>query len=140
MPDHETWQRVVAPIGDYTRIWWDIRPHPRLGTLEIRIADQPTEVRRSAAVAALLQALCVAAEPRESPADREEYLRARALAARGEGPVEELLALVEPAARELGTWSLVESLKDRPEAHRQLDVGNSDGRRAVAADLVRRSG
>ena len=23
-------------IADYTHIWWDIRPHPRLGTIEIR--------------------------------------------------------------------------------------------------------
>jgi glutamate---cysteine ligase / carboxylate-amine ligase len=140
MPDREAWERVVAPIGDYTRIWWDVRAHPRLGTLEIRIADQPTDVRRSAAFAALLQALCVAAEPRAEPADRDEYLRARALAARGEGPVEELLTLVEPAVRELGTWELVEQLLGESEGLRQLEIGGRDGLRAVAADLVVRSG
>jgi carboxylate-amine ligase len=140
LPDRETWERVVAPIGDYTRIWWDVRAHPRLGTLEIRMADQPTDVRRSAAFAALLQALCVAAEASTSPMDREEYLRARALAARGEAPVEELLELVEPAARALGTWDLVELLQQAPEAHRQLEVGGRHDRRAVAADLVARSG
>ena len=43
---------------DYTRIWWDVRPHPKLGTLEVRVPDQPTDVRLSAAFAALLQALC----------------------------------------------------------------------------------
>ena len=42
----------------YTRFWWDIRPHPRFGTLEIRAPDQPTAVELSAALAALLQALC----------------------------------------------------------------------------------
>ena len=26
-------------IADYTHIWWDIRLHPRLGTIEIRICD-----------------------------------------------------------------------------------------------------
>ena len=58
------WERVVAEAGDPTKIWWDVRPHPKLGTLEVRMADQQTDVRRSAALAALVQALCVAAEPR----------------------------------------------------------------------------
>src|SRR5213596_2137485 len=42
----------------YTRFWWDIRPHPRFGTLEIRAPDQPTSMELTAAFAALLQALC----------------------------------------------------------------------------------
>ncbi|MGI9112105.1 MAG: carboxylate-amine ligase [Gaiellaceae bacterium] len=124
--------------GDYTRIWWDVRPHPRLGTLEVRMPDQPTSVRRSAAIAALVQALCAAAGPVE-PADRGAYLKARADAAAGRAPVAELLALVEPAARELGAWELVELLREPPEAHRQLDVGGREGLVAVAADLVART-
>src|SRR5260221_259340 len=43
--DWETWVERLVAIGvmaDYTRIWWDIRPHPMLGTREIRVADQPT--------------------------------------------------------------------------------------------------
>src|ERR671936_3193037 len=28
----------------YTRFWWDVRPHPRFGTLEIRVPEQPTSV------------------------------------------------------------------------------------------------
>ena len=40
-----TGRPTVAAAGvDYTRIWWDARPHPRLGTLEVRIADQATSV------------------------------------------------------------------------------------------------
>ena len=31
-------------IADYTHIWWDIRPHPKLGTIEIRICDSVTRV------------------------------------------------------------------------------------------------
>ena len=31
-------------IADYTSIWWDIRLHPRLGTMEIRICDAVTRV------------------------------------------------------------------------------------------------
>ena len=40
---------------DYTRFWWDIRPHPRFGTLEIRMPDQPTELGRTVGFVALLE-------------------------------------------------------------------------------------
>ena len=43
------------------------------------------------------------------------------------GADDELLALVEPAARELGTWELVEKLRAPPEALRQLEIGRRDG-------------
>ena len=135
-----TWEGVVTLAGgDYTRIWWDLRPHPRLGTLELRIADQLTSVHRAAACAALLQALCVAAPPREEPLSRELYLERRADAARGGAAGDELLALVEPAARKLGGWELASALRDPPEALRQLDAGAGGDLRAVAADLVARS-
>jgi glutamate---cysteine ligase / carboxylate-amine ligase len=135
----EGWAEAVERAGgDYTKIWWDVRPHPRFGTLEVRMPDQPTGVERSAAIAALVQALCASAEPVE-PADRGAFLEARADAASGRAPVAELLALVEPAARELGTWELVETLRAPPEAHRQLELGERDGLVAVAADLVARS-
>jgi carboxylate-amine ligase len=112
------WEAAVEAAGvDYTRIWWDMRPHPRLGTLEVRILDQPTSVDRAAAFVALVQALC-AAPPEE-----------------GRG----LLDAVEPAARALGTWELVQTLRGPPEAMRQLEVGRRDGLEAVAAELVRRS-
>src|SRR5215211_480230 len=44
-------------IADYTHIWWDIRPHPRLGTVEIRICDGVTRVEHAVALAAYSQAL-----------------------------------------------------------------------------------
>jgi carboxylate-amine ligase len=112
------WEAAVAEAGvDYTRIWWDARPHPRLGTLEVRVADQPTSVERSVALTALVQALCAA--PPEAGTN--------------------LLDAVEPAARDLGTWELLEPLREPPEALRQLEIGRRDGLEAVAADLVRRS-
>jgi len=133
----EDWVAHIEMTGaDYTRTWWDARPHPRLGTLEVRVADQPTSVLRSAALAALVQALCVAAPVPAEPLPVELYLDARAAAARGEGPVEQLLALVEPSARELGTWELVETLHPPVEALRQLETGRRDGLVAVAAELV----
>jgi YbdK family carboxylate-amine ligase len=135
------WERTIAESGeDYTRIWWDVRAHPRLGTVEVRMADQPTDVLRSAGLVALVQALVEAAEPVRTPLDREEFLSLRAAAARGEAATDELLALVEPAARRLGSWELVAPLLEPPEAHRQLEVGRRAGLVAVAADLVARSG
>ena len=44
-------------IADYTHIWWDIRLHPRLGTIEVRICDAVTRVEDAVAVAAYCQAL-----------------------------------------------------------------------------------
>jgi glutamate---cysteine ligase / carboxylate-amine ligase len=44
-------------IADYTHIWWDIRPHPQLGTVEIRICDSVTRVEDAVAIAAFCQAL-----------------------------------------------------------------------------------
>ena len=135
----EEWEAFIEATGkDYTRSWWDARPHPRLGTLEVRIADQPTSVERAAALVALVQALCAAA-PSADPPDPGVYLARRAAAAQGDAPTSELLSLVEPAARGLGTWDVVQTLSGPVEAQRQLEVGRRDGLEAVAADLVERT-
>jgi glutamate---cysteine ligase / carboxylate-amine ligase len=44
-------------IADYTHIWWDIRLHPRYGTVEIRICDAVSHVEDAVALAAFCQAL-----------------------------------------------------------------------------------
>ncbi len=44
-------------IADYTHIWWDIRPHPRLGTVEVRVCDAVTRQEDAVALAAYCQAL-----------------------------------------------------------------------------------
>ncbi len=130
------WESRTAGI-DYRRLHWDARPHPQYGTLEVRICDQQTDVRRSAGFAALVQALVRATgEGRPAPYDRGLYARRRQQAAAQPSDVSGLAALVEPAARELGTWELVaELLAARPEAERQLAIGLAD----VVRDLVRRS-
>ena len=46
-------------IDDGKRIWWDLRPHPRFGTLEFRICDVPTRPRDTIAIAAAAQAILV---------------------------------------------------------------------------------
>jgi glutamate---cysteine ligase / carboxylate-amine ligase len=143
----------------YTRFWWDIRPHPRFGTLEIRAPDQPTAVELTAAFAALLQALCatVVQGPPPRPAQRGDYAQNRWAALRfgpradlihpdGERLVPvpelagELLELVGPAARELGTEELLRAIDPtRCEGDRQLEVARAESLEAVCADVAART-
>ena len=57
------WERLIRRFCDsgvvdtYTAIHWDVRPHPKYGTLEIRMPDQPTDVLRTGAFVRLLHAL-----------------------------------------------------------------------------------
>jgi len=48
---------LAGVFPDYTHIWWHIRPHPRFGTIEVRICDGQTRVENVAALAALVQSL-----------------------------------------------------------------------------------
>ena len=42
---------------DASKIWWDVRPHPQFGTLEVRIADICTRMDDAVSLAALIQAI-----------------------------------------------------------------------------------
>ncbi len=44
-------------IPDYTYLWWDVRPHPNLGTIELRVFDQQTRVEHTIGFAAFALAL-----------------------------------------------------------------------------------
>jgi carboxylate-amine ligase len=44
-------------IPDATKIWWDIRPHPRYPTLEFRVCDACTRIDEAVCMAAIFQAL-----------------------------------------------------------------------------------
>ncbi len=44
-------------MEDYTWLWYDVRPHPRLGTVEVRVMDAQTRVEHTVAIAALVQAM-----------------------------------------------------------------------------------
>jgi len=46
---------VIDTLGE---IWWDIRPHPGLGTIEVRAFDAQTNPSRSEALVSLAAALC----------------------------------------------------------------------------------
>ncbi len=42
---------------DPTFLWWEVRPQPRLGTVEVRIMDAQTSAEESGALAALVQSI-----------------------------------------------------------------------------------
>ena len=147
----EEWIERLVRIGvtvDYTRLWWDVRPHPRFGTLEVRMPDQPTALERTGAFVELLQALVRAAlrepPPPHEPARRGDYQQNRWAALRFGMEAE----LIHPdGSRALPARELAAELFDRlgtapfgePEAARQLEVGRAEGLPAVCADLVERT-
>jgi carboxylate-amine ligase len=49
--------RRAADVPDYTWFWWKLRPHPRLGTVEVRSLDAQTTPDETAALAALVHCL-----------------------------------------------------------------------------------
>jgi len=65
-PRFESWAEYQARIefmveagavNDYTYLWWDVRPHPKLGTVEVRACDAQTRLEHTVAIAALIQAM-----------------------------------------------------------------------------------
>jgi carboxylate-amine ligase len=142
-------------IADYTHIWWDIRLHPRLGTVEVRVCDAVTRVEDAVAVAAFCQALVKHYSEqfdrgREIPSyhriltSENKWLAARygleapvidlATGRRNRVPVAQLvrrtLRDVEPHARELGSERELEGIREilarGNGADRQLRVYNAN--------------
>jgi glutamate---cysteine ligase / carboxylate-amine ligase len=158
--DYEEYAAVVGQlertgcIADYTHIWWDIRPHPRLGTVEIRVCDCVTRVDDAVAIAAFCQALvkhyCELAENGGIPGyhrvltTENKWLSVRygleapimdlATGHRNRVAVAQLvrrkLAEVEPHARELGSDRELEGIQEILSrgngADRQLRVFNAN--------------
>jgi carboxylate-amine ligase len=72
--DYEDYVRVscelvqAAGVADYTYLWWEVRPHPRLGTIEVRSLDAQFSLERALALGALIHALaCMEAAGRRPP-------------------------------------------------------------------------
>jgi carboxylate-amine ligase len=165
--DYEDFLRVAdqliaaAGVSDYTYIWWDVRPHPNLGTVEVRGMDIQPRPQANAAVAALIQAL--AAKEIDRPgapgltreAIEESYFQAEryGLAARimvDEGaaaPAAEVaravLAEARPYAEQLGGAGALEEidriLAEGNGADRQRRVHGEGGMGALLADLAERT-
>ncbi|MBW2465665.1 MAG: YbdK family carboxylate-amine ligase [Deltaproteobacteria bacterium] len=47
---------IISEVRD---LWWDVRPHPDFGTIEIRICDLPSTFNEILAIVALIQGLVV---------------------------------------------------------------------------------
>ena len=152
--DYAEWERFVERMAatglanDYTSFWWDVRPHPRFGTLEVRTPDQATSVERTGALVGLVHALCawaIDSPPRPfEPGERGVYEQNRWAASRF-GPHGKLIhpdrdeaLTVAALARELPV-SLHGLDPETCEADRQLEIGRAKGLAAVCADLVERS-
>jgi carboxylate-amine ligase len=142
-------------IADYTHIWWDIRLHPRLGTIEIRICDAVTQLEDVIAITAFCQALVKYYAERFDAGEEigsyhriltaeNKWLAARygleaplmdlATGRRNRVPVAQLirrtLKQVEPHARDLGSAQelagIEEILSRGNGADRQLRVFNAN--------------
>jgi glutamate---cysteine ligase / carboxylate-amine ligase len=142
-------------IADYTHIWWDIRLHPRLGTIEIRICDAVTRMEDVVAIVAYCQALVKLYSERFDSGDEipsyhriltteNKWLAGRygleaplmdlATGRRNRIPVAQLirrtLKEIEPHARELGSdrelQGIEEILRKGNGADRQLRVFNAN--------------
>ncbi|HET7296167.1 MAG TPA: YbdK family carboxylate-amine ligase [Gemmatimonadales bacterium] len=59
----------AADVPDYTWFWWKLRPHPRLGTVEVRALDVQATLEDTAALAALTHCLARHACDAETRAD-----------------------------------------------------------------------
>jgi carboxylate-amine ligase len=148
---------ALALVGDPSRWWWELRPHPLHGTLEVRVPDTQTTVADAAAVAAVAQSLAVWLAERHDagetlPAEeswRIEENRWRACRHGVEGELldlrtgervptrrrlHELLDVLEPVAERLGCAAELAS------ARRLVDRNGAMAMRAAAgpeADLRR---
>ena len=147
---YEDWEAFVERLvelglaDEITRVWWDVRPHPRFGTLEIRIADQPTRLEATGAVAALLQALAASLQA-ETPADRGLYAQNRWAALRFGREAEivhpdgsRLVAvpeLLDELAGVVGEGAAA-GVRDLAQADDQLEVGRAEGLRSLCDQLV----
>jgi carboxylate-amine ligase len=140
--DYEEFCRVAdqliaaAGVGDYTYIWWDVRPHPRLGTVEVRAVDVQTKVLTSSALAGLIQA--IAAKELDQPSSpgiyreslEESYFQAASHGLEAKILLDEeypeparevgyrVLESVRPYARELGGDAALDEIQ------RILEQGN----------------
>jgi glutamate---cysteine ligase / carboxylate-amine ligase len=126
-------------MDDYTFLWYDVRPHPDLGTVEVRVCDAQTRVEHTLALAALIQAMVrelaehfdsggrLAAYPWQM-LDENKWLAAR------DGLDGELVDL--PGHERVATRDLARRLVERLRDHAQ-DLGSASELEAVE-DLIER--
>ena len=141
--DFADWQRRIEfmvaskAIVDYTYLWYDVRPHPNFGTVEVRVMDSQTRLEHTLALAALVQAMVKElAEHFESGQQLSRYPyemldENKWLAAR-HGLGGELVDL--PSRQRVRTSDLARRLVDRLRGHAE-DLGSA-GELAGVEDLL----
>jgi glutamate---cysteine ligase / carboxylate-amine ligase len=149
----------AAGVADYTWFWWKLRPHPRLGTVEIRALDVQASLSDTAALVALAHCLTREAaegEPRPDPPPEileEAMFRAARYGVEAKLPdeagrlrmlpdlLQEALTRAQPHARELGCEEALERLPELVRggggAGRQRAVYELTGIDALLRELVR---
>jgi carboxylate-amine ligase len=165
--DYEDFLRVAdqliaaAGVSDYTYIWWDVRPHPNLGTVEVRGMDVQTTPEASAAIAALIQALAAkeidrpAAPGLTREAIEESYFQAERYGLEARVMVDEstaapaaevargILEEVRPYAEQLGGAAALEEIErivsEGNGADRQRRVYEKSGMQGLLSDLDERT-
>jgi glutamate---cysteine ligase / carboxylate-amine ligase len=127
-------------INDYTQVWWDVRPHPRYGTLEVRMPDQPTDVERTAGFVDLVRNLCewALAYPAAEPADRGIYQQNRWAASRFGADAELIHDGRLVRARELYEELPIDTSLDPAHSEAALQLRQGDAK-AACVDIVRRT-
>jgi carboxylate-amine ligase len=124
-------------MEDYTWLWYDVRPHPALGTVEIRAMDAQTHIEHTLAIAALIQAmvkeLCEHFDAGGQLADYPyEMLDENKWLASRHGLEGELVDL--PDQTTVSARELARRLHDRLKEHAQ-DLGGADALAGIE-DLV----
>ena len=135
---------ALGLADEYTRIWWDVRPHPRFGTLEVRMPDQPTRLQDTAALAGLVHALVRSSEAGPA-ADRGAYAENRWAAfrfgreARLIHPDGTRLAtvpeLLDEVVARVGS-AAVDPVLELDQAGDQLELGRTSGLGSLCERLV----
>jgi carboxylate-amine ligase len=135
-PHYRDWDDYVRQIGfmvesgvmeDYTFLWYDVRPHPRLGTVETRVCDSQTRVEHTLGLAALIQAMVKElAEHFDSGRPLSDYpwqmLDENKFLAARHGLEGELVDL--PTSERVSTRALARRLLDRLREHAR-DLGSA---------------
>jgi glutamate---cysteine ligase / carboxylate-amine ligase len=83
----KTIEKIVngAEIADYTFLWWDVRPHPNLGTVEVRAMDAQSDLRSIAGLAALIHGLALHEVASPRPAEDQGVLEESSFRAARDG-------------------------------------------------------
>jgi len=125
----------AGAIPEPTFLWWDVRPQPRFGTVEVRIMDSQSTVRETAAITALVQCIvrhAVESDLIDEPIPQEVLDENRFLAAR-DGMHSELIDFGHD--RRVPARELLGGLLDlsRPYAEMLGCAGELEGVEALAA-------